>query len=138
MKLFQLIKDILNECLSFFLQPRVYWQEMKAGNNRGIFSFKKFFVPALILTFIFIILGELVFHSKDGFLWKDSLVKASRKVLFLFLILIFSVIIIRMVMKWFRIGVKMGAIRRIATYSITPALLTALFTGLFPFFDLGE
>jgi hypothetical protein len=137
MKLSKLLKDILNECLSFFLKPTVYWQQVKAGNNKGTFSFTKFFIPALFLTFIFIFAGELIFHSRYGFLWIDALVKATRKVLFLFLILVFSVIIIRMVMKWFKFGVKMRAIRRIATYSATPALVTAVFTGLFPFFDLG-
>jgi hypothetical protein len=42
-----------------------------------------------------------------------------------------------MVMKWFKIGVRMRTIRKIATYSTSPALLTALFTGIFPFLDLG-
>jgi hypothetical protein len=137
MKLSKLFKDILNECLSFFLRPRIYWQQIKAGNNKGTFSFKKFFVPMLSLSFIFIIAGHLLFHIRSGFLWKEALVKASEKVIFLSLILFFSILIIRMVMKWFKIGVKMITIRKIATYSTSPALLTALFTGLFPFLDLG-
>jgi hypothetical protein len=137
MKLSELLKDILNECLSFFLRPRIYWQQIKEGNNKGTFSFQKFLIPASVIAFIFNITGNLVFHSKGGFLWVEWLIKASRKILFLFLILFFSIIIIRMVMKWFKFGIKMRTIRNIVTYSTAPFLLTALFTGLLPFFDLG-
>jgi hypothetical protein len=137
MKRSQLLKDILDECLSFFLRPRTYWQQIKAGNNKGTFSFRKFFVPALMLSFIFICGGYLLYHFREGFLWKEALVKATQKIIFLSLVLFFSILIIRMVMKWFKIGVKMRTIRNIATYSTSPALLTALVTGLFPFLDLG-
>ena len=132
-----MLKGIYNEWLSFYLHPRIYWQQIRSGKNKSIFSFRKFFLPAIILTAPFILIGDIIFNSRNGFLWKEWIVNAIREVLFLFLIFIFSIIIIRMVMKWFKIGVKMSAIRRIATYSITPALITALFTGLFPFLDLG-
>jgi hypothetical protein len=137
MNLFQTLKDILNECLSFFLRPRLYWQQLKAGNSSRIFSFKKFFLPALGLTFVFIIAGELIFHSRNGILLDVILVKATKKILFLVLLLIFAVLIIGMVMKWFRIGFKVQLISKISIYSITPALLASLCTGLFPFLDLG-
>lgn len=137
MKLKVLLKDILDECLSFFLRPREYWQQIKTGNNKNTFSFRKFFLPVLILSFIFIIGIHLLFHLKEGILWQEALVKAFQKILFLLFLWFFSIIIVRMVMKWFKIGVKMGAIRKIMTYSSSPALLTALVTGLLPFLDLG-
>jgi len=137
MKLSELFKGILNECLSFFLKPSEYWQQIKIRDNRHFFSLKKFFLPVLILSFFFTIAGHLLFHIRQGFLWQEALVKASKKVIFIMLLLFFSIIVIRMVMKWFKIGVKMGVIKKIATYSVSPALLTALFTGLFPFLDLG-
>jgi hypothetical protein len=137
MKLKVLLKDILDECLSFFLRPREYWQQIKTGNNKNTFSFHKFFLPVLVLSFIFIVGGHLLFHIKEGFVWQEALVKAFQKILFLLFVWFFSIIAVRMVLKWFKIGVKMGAIKKIMTYSCSPALLTALVTGLLPFLDLG-
>jgi hypothetical protein len=137
MSLIQPISIIYHESLSFFLHPTTYWQQIKAGNNKGIFSFRKFFLPGLAVAFVFIILGDLIFHSKNGFFWRDSLIKASLKLVFLFLLLTFSIMLMRFVMQQFHFTVKMGAIKKIATYSMAPVLLTTIVTGLLPFLDLG-
>ncbi len=137
MRLVERIKTIYHESLFFFLHPKTYWKQIKSGNYRGIFGFSQFFVPGLLLAFVFIILGELIFHSKDGFFWQDALVKASRKVVFLFLLLTLSIIVIRLVIKQFRFSLKMGTVKKIVVYSISPALISTVVTGLLPFLDLG-
>jgi hypothetical protein len=137
MSLFEPIKTIYHESLFFFLHPKTYWQQIKSGNYRGIFGFSRFFIPGLLVAFICVILGDLIFHSKNGFFWQDALVKASRKVVFLFLLLTFTIMIIRFVIKQFHFSLKMGAVKRIVTYSISPALITTVVTGLLPFLDLG-
>jgi len=137
MSLIEPIKKIYHESLYFYLHPTTYWHEIKAGNYRGIFGFRTFFLPGLFIAFIFNILGELIFHSRHGFLWKDALVKASRKVIFLFLLLTISIMIIRFVMKQFHFNLKMGTVKRIFTYSLSPAIISTVFTGLLPFLDIG-
>jgi len=136
MSLFHL-KDIYHECLSFFLHPTAYWQQIKAGNSRGAFGFRRFFLPGLFVAFVFILIGELIFHSRYGFLWRDLVIKASRKVVFLFLLLTFSIPIIRFVIKQFHLTFKMGVVKKIVAFSVSPAIITTIFTGLLPFLDLG-
>jgi hypothetical protein len=131
------LKDIYHECLSFFLHPMAYWQQIKAGKSKGAFGFRRFFLPGLFVALVFIILGDLIFHSRNGYLWKESITNAVRRVLFLFLLLTFSIIIIRFVVQQFRLTIKMGTVKRIAVYSLSPAVITTICTGLLPFLDLG-
>jgi hypothetical protein len=131
------VKDIYHECLSFFLHPTTYWQQIKAGKSKGAFGFGQFFLPGLLVAFVFIILGDLIFHSRYGFMWKDSLIKASRRVLFLFLLITFSIMVIRIVLQQFHMNLRMGTVKKIAVFSLSPAIITTICTGLLPFLDLG-
>ncbi|HNW50199.1 MAG TPA: YIP1 family protein [Prolixibacteraceae bacterium] len=137
MKLPLSLKGILDECLSFFLRPRTYWQQIKTGKRRGAFSFKRFFIPALIIAFFFTFIGYFVFHLRDGFLWKEALVMAFKRIILIFLLLFLSVWVTKMVMGWFKITIKGRTVRNIAVYSLSPVLLTSICTGLLPFLDLG-
>lgn len=137
MSLFEPIKRIYHESFFFFLHPGSYWKEIKAGNYKGIFGFGKFFLPGLLVAFVCIILGDLIFHSHNGYPWKESVVNALRKIIFLFLLLAFSQIVIRFVIKQFHFSLKLGPLKKILTYSISPALLTTIVTGILPFLDLG-
>lgn len=137
MSLIELVKKIYHESLFFFLHPYKYWQGIKSGEYKGIFGFNRFFIPGLIVALPSIYLGDFLFHFKDGFHWQDALVTSIRKVIFLFLLLTFSNMIIRFIIKQFRFPFKLGPIKRITAYSVSPALLTMIVTGIFPFLDLG-
>lgn len=137
MNLLKISKNILDECIAFYIRPAGYWQQIKEGNREGIFSFKIFFIPALVILILSVMAGDLMFHSQYGFLWKDSLIKGSRKVILLLLILFSSIVITRFIFEAFELKIKMPLIKKIAVFSLSPALITMIFTSLFPFFDLG-
>jgi hypothetical protein len=137
MNLFEPIKTIYHESLFFFLHPGTYWKQIKAGNYRGIFGFSQFFIPGLLVAFICMVLGDIIFHSHDGIPWKESLVTATRKIIFLFLLLTFSIILIKFLINQFHFDLKIGNVKKILTYSLSPALIKAIVTGLLPFLDLG-
>lgn len=137
MSLFQPFNTIYHESLAFFLHPQVYWRELKSGTRKNVFGFRNFLVPGLIIGFVCIVLGDLIFHSKNGFFWQDSLVKACRKTLFIFMLLTFSVMITKFVLGQFHFELKMKTARKIAVISLAPAVLKTVITGLLPFLDLG-
>ena len=137
MSLFQPFTTIYHESLAFFLHPQVYWRELKSGSRKNVFGFRNFLVPGLIIGFVCIVLGDLIFHSKNGFFWQDSLVKACRKTLFIFMLLTFSVMITKFVLGQFHFELKMKTARKIAVISLAPAVLKTVITGLLPFLDLG-
>lgn len=137
MSLFETTKRIYHESLYFFLHPATYWQQIKSGNYKGIFGFNMFFLPGLLITFLFNVIGNQLFHLRRGFIWQESLVLASQEVIFLFLLLTFSNMLIRFIVKQFHFSLKMGVVKKITVYSLSPALITSVVTGLLPFLDLG-
>lgn len=137
MNLINLIKKIFNETMFLFFRPRLYWEMIKSGRNNSTLVLRRFLFPGLIIIFIFSQLGDLIFNSKYGYLWKDSLIKASLKVVLFLFIIIVSRILILQVSKLFHIEISNGIAKRISIYSMMPAIMTGIVTGLLPFLNLG-
>lgn len=137
MNLIKLIKKIFRETMFLFFRPKLHWEMIKSGKNQSTLVLRKFILPGLILIFIFSPLGDLIFNSEYGFLWKDSLIKATLKIILLLFIFIISRILTYEVSKLFQVEISRGIIKRVAIYSIMPAIMTGIVTGLLPFLNLG-
>jgi hypothetical protein len=137
MSSFWQVKAISKEMFTFFTTPRAYWQRIKEGSLKGSFGFANFFVPSIFSIAVLIFAGEYLFNSEEGFLLKLTLVKIAQRIVFLFTIILLSVLIIRQVKSWFNIPMRMRTVRSVVIYSLSPALVTSMVVGLFPFFELG-
>jgi hypothetical protein len=137
MNLVKLIKKIFNETMFLFFRPRLHWEMIKSGKNQSTLVLRKFILPGLILIFIFSQLGDFIFNSEYGYLWKDSLIKATLKIILLLFVFIISRILTYEVSKLFQVEISKGIIKRVAIYSIMPAIMTGIVTGLLPFLNLG-
>jgi len=136
MNLIKLIKKIFDETMFLFFRPKLHWEMIKSGKNQATLVLKKFLLPGLVLIFIFSPLGDFIFNSKYGFLWKDSLIKASMKIILLLFIFIISQFLTYEVSKLFHVEISRGIIKRVSIYSIMPAIMTGIVTGLLPFLNL--
>lgn len=120
-----------------FFRPRLHWEMIKSGRNNSTLVLRKFLLPGLIIIFFFSQLGDLIFNSEYGYLWKDSLIKASLKVVLLLFVFIVSQTVILEVSKLFHVEVSKAITKRVSIYSMMPAIMTSIVTGLLPFLNLG-
>jgi|APHig6443717497_1056834.scaffolds.fasta_scaffold84814_2 hypothetical protein len=119
------------------LSPKQHWNMVKSGKNYSSLILRRFFIPGLLIILIFIPLGDFLFNSEYGYLWKDSLIKALLKVLLILFIFLASRILLFEVSKAFNIDISTAAVKRITIYSVMPAIFSGIVTGLLPFFYLG-
>lgn len=128
--------DFATESVNILVQPVKFWQGIKTDKNsiNGVFS--RFFLTGLVLIFLAIIIGDVIFESEYGWLMKDTLIKASRMVVFLLLAFFATTMIMYEVSRKFRIPVEFETARKITIYSMLPLVLVTIVTGVFPFLDV--
>lgn len=136
MKLINYLKDIFQEVIRILLYPQNHWLRVRAEKDFITGGFRRFFVPGLVLVVVAVFFGDLLFESEYGFLFKDTLIKATRKVLILILTLFASNMIIYEVSRLFKVPMEFESARKIATYSMLPVVLMTMLIGLFPFLDI--
>lgn len=136
MKPLDYITNLLNESVRILLNPSKHWNNEDESNNLMQIGMVRLYLPGLIIVFLAVLLGDLLFESEYGFLLGDTLVKATRKVLFLGLMLWAAYMLIYEISKLFHVPVSIDNSRRIATYSMLPILLVYIVIGLFPFMDI--
>lgn len=130
------MQELFNETYQMVLQPKKHWERVQNEQDFESGSFRRVFLPWLALLFFSVIIGNLVFESTYGFLFTDAVIKASRKVLVLILVLWSSNILIYEVSRIFRVPVSFEISRKIATYALITLLLVLMLTALFPFADI--
>jgi hypothetical protein len=89
-----------------------------------------------LFVFIAVFIGDLIFESEYGFLFWDTLIKATRKIILLLLTLIASNMLLYEISRGFKIPIAFEESRKITIYSMLPLVLLAIVTGFFPFFDV--
>ncbi|MDA3929882.1 MAG: YIP1 family protein [Prolixibacteraceae bacterium] len=136
MKLVEYVVEIFEESLRIIFYPKLHWLRVKAERDVISGGFRKFFVPGILFVFIAVFIGDLIFESEYGFLFWDTLIKATRKIILLLLTLIASNMLLYEISRGFKIPIAFEESRKITIYSMLPLVLLAIVTGFFPFFDV--
>jgi hypothetical protein len=119
--------------IELIIYPKHFWKKFNALQQEGQSAFNQYFVPGIIVVFLSVVIGEVLFNSVYGVLWFDILVKAVRKILVLSFVFVLSYVILYHVSHKKGIPIEKNVSRRIIIYSMTPVLYASVVTGLFPF-----
>lgn len=130
--------EIAKESLRVIVKPEQHWQRVKADNTYFPGVFSRFFFPGLVMVFMSVILGTLLFNSSYGFLLVDTLIKAFREVLLVLMTFIASTMILYEVSRWYRIPIGFETARRLIIYSMLPLFAVTIATNVFPFLSYLE
>lgn len=133
MNLIQRLTTNTQKSIELILYPKKFWAKFNVLQQEGQSAFNQYFVPGIIVVFISVVIGEVLFNSVYGVLWFDILVKAVRKILVLSFVFILSYFILYRVSRMKGIPIEKIVSRRIVIYSMTPVLYASAVTGLFPF-----
>ena len=136
MKPIDYITTLLKESYRIIVYPGNHWRSVKDSKDLLNNSWVRFYVPGLLLAFLAVMIGDLIFESEYGFLLMDTIIKASRKVVVLGLLLLASNMIIYEISRIFHVPVSYEDSRKIASYSMLPVLISTIITSLFPFMDI--
>lgn len=126
----------MEESYQIILYPGNHWKKVKESEVILDKGWLKFYLPGLLLVFLAVMLGDFIFESEYGFLFNDTLIKASRRVVLLSLMVLAANMLIYETSRIFRVPVSYEDSRKIAAYSILPLVLIYTITGLFPFMDI--
>ncbi|MGF7141214.1 Yip1 family protein [Roseimarinus sediminis] len=132
----KLITGIFTESFILLTRPGEIWESRIKQNQNEKAIFMRFFFPGLLIVFLSVMVGDLLFESRYGFLFTDSLIKAVRKLLILLMSYFAAIMILYEVSRWYRIPVGFDTSKRIVVYSMLPVVLLTILTSIFPFFDL--
>ncbi len=133
MNLIQRLTTNTQKSIELILYPKKFWTKFNVLQQEGQSAFNQYFVPGIIVVFISVVIGEVLFNSVYGVLWFDILVKAVRKILVLSFVFVLSYFILYRVSRMKGIPIEKIVSRRIVIYSMTPVLYASAVTGLFPF-----
>ena len=130
--------EIAKESFYIMLRPEQHWQKIKTDStyNPGVFS--RFFFPGLVMIFVSVIIGTLLFNSSFGFLPIDTMIKALREVLLVLMTFVASTMILYEVSRWYHIPMGFETARRVIIYSMLPFFAISIITGFFPFLTYLE
>lgn len=133
MELIQVIKSNVLKSYELLLHPERFWKNLKDDeeSTQGLLSC--FLLPGLVVVFVLMFIGEMLFDSVYGILYVDIAIKALREILILFSVYLVAQIIIYHLSAMFALPVTKAVSRTISAYTMTPLLLVSMLTGLFPF-----
>ena len=132
----KLLVELAEESYRLILYPINYWKAKKNNEEDVKGVFVRFFLPGMILIFLAIVLGDILFESRYGLLLQDTLIKAARRVLILVMSFFASTMLLYEISRIHRIPVDFDSARRLTIYSMMPQVLITIVTGLFPFLDV--
>ncbi|MBN1768424.1 MAG: hypothetical protein JW842_07910, partial [Prolixibacteraceae bacterium] len=133
MELIQVIKSNVLKSFELLLHPGRFWTNLKDDEENTQSLLVYFLLPGLVVVFVLMFIGEMLFNSVYGILYVDIAIKALREILILFSGYIVAHIIIFRLSVMFALPVTKNISRTIAAYTMTPLLLVSMITGLFPF-----
>lgn len=113
--------------------PGQHWQTVKQETDFYGGKFRFFLLPWIVLLAMAIFMGSLIFESKYGFLFVDTLIRAVRKMLVVVLSFLGGNMLIYEISRIYRVPVSFETSRKIALYASLPLVLSMIFTALFPF-----
>lgn len=132
----KLISGIFIESFTVLTRPGEIWESRIKQNPGEKAIFMRFFFPGLFIVFLSVMAGDLLFESRYGFLFTDSLIKAIRKLLILVMSYFAAIMILYEVSRWYRVPVGFDTSKRIVIYSMLPVVLLTIVTSIFPFLDI--
>ncbi|HKK80950.1 MAG TPA: YIP1 family protein [Prolixibacteraceae bacterium] len=133
MNLLQRLITNTQKSIELIVYPKHFWKKFNTLQQEGQSAFNLYFVPGIIVVFIAVVIGEILFNSVYGVLWFDILVKAVRKILVLSFVFVLSYTILYHISRMRGIPIQKIVSRRIVIYSMTPVFYASVITGLFPF-----
>lgn len=136
MRAIEYILRLLHESYQIIVAPSNHWQKVKESDDLLNNGWLGFYLPGIAMVILAVFIGDLMFESEYGFLLSDTLIKASRKVLTLGLVLLASNMLIYEISRIHHVPVSYEESRKIATYAMLPFLISTVVTSLFPFMDI--
>ncbi len=127
-----LIQSILNDVARIFKPGKNQWKNSNIDDAGYSKTITRSLIIWLVIVFTATIAGEMLFNSPYGILFIDVLIKASRRVLLLFMVFLASTMIFYEVSRWHNIPAGFETSRRVVAFAIIPTFLLSAFTGLFP------
>lgn len=127
------IVEIFKEIIALIIRPKQQWIKVINDKIKEKSVFVNLFLPGLLLVFIAVILGSLLFESTYGFMLKYALVKSVRAVLSILMTFIASTMILYEVSRWYKVPIEFETSRRLVIYSMLPYVFITIICGLFPF-----
>ena len=134
----KLYTNVFNEVKLIITEPRKHWQTLKEREATGFMMLNQLLLPSMVLVFIAAFLGESLFNSEYGILLIDGLVRASRKVLAIILSYYVSIWIVYETARNYKARPDFEDARKIAFYSIVPAIVSSIVVGLLPFIEIFD
>ncbi|MDA3880983.1 MAG: Yip1 family protein [Prolixibacteraceae bacterium] len=138
MELTQLIRLNTIKSYELLLHPERFWKDYKSDKEKPHGLFSCFLIPGLVLVFLLVFIGEILFNSVYGILYFDIFIKALREVLILVSVFFVSHAVIYHLSLMFALPMQKDNSRTITAYTMTPLILVSMLTGLFPFFDFFD
>jgi len=123
--------QLFNTLKKVIVEPHNFWEEQKKGKEVNKHLFTLYYLPLLIVVFVAVFTSELIRGSR--FYLAFPLMKAGREVILFLLQYIFSVLLTNELIKAFGGEKNFFIARKLVVFSLTPFLLIAIITGLFPF-----
>lgn len=123
--------QLFNTIKKVIVEPRIFWEEQKVGKEVNKHLFTVYFLPLLIVVFLAVFTSELLRGYR--FYLDFPLLKAGREVILFLLQYLFSVLLTNELIKAFGGKKNFFIARKLVVFSLTPFLLVAIVTGLFPF-----
>ena len=131
-----LFVSLYHETVSILLHPKKKWEEIKNENDGQNITVSQYFILGLVIVFISVAFGTMLFKSDGGILWIEVFTEASRKMVMMVLAYFTSLFWIYELLRLFKIKPTFKHIRYLTIYSIGPVLIMTAVTGLFPFLGM--
>ena len=131
-----LFASLYQETISILTHPKRKWVEIKNGIDEQPISVSEYFVVGLVILFLSVALGTIMFKSDGGILWIEVFTEALRKTAMMVLAYFSSLFWIYELLRLFKQEPTFKHVRLITIYSFVPVLVMTALTGLFPFLGM--
>lgn len=123
--------QLINTVIKVIFEPGKFWEEQKEEKSKNKHLLTGYFLPLLVVVFLAVFVGELLRGYRLYLTF--PLMKGVREVLLFLLQYIISVFLTNELIKAFGGEKNFFIARKLVVFSLTPFLLVAIITGLFPF-----
>jgi hypothetical protein len=125
------LTELYNNVINILFEPPLFWEKQKESFTTNIQLLAGYLIPLIFFAAIGVFAGEM-FRGSRFYLF-FPVIKAVRKIVLFTVYYIVMVIIINEMMPAFGIKKDLPAAQKLAAFSLTPAVVIAFITGLFPF-----